>query len=100
MNIMIFAEEQVDDLQNQIRKLQEQIITLKYENTDLKNELKNNEITNAHQEFIIKAHEPKETAGETTFQVNKFMDDSYFGLRILVLHLKCNDILFHNDLTL
>ena len=37
---MIFAEEQVDDLQNQIRKLQEQIIALKYENTDLKNELK------------------------------------------------------------
>ena len=79
MNIMIFIEEQVDDLQNQIRKLQEQIIMLKHENTDLKNELKNNEITNAHQEFIIKAHEPKNIAGETTIQVNKFIDDSYFG---------------------
>ena len=97
---MIFAEEQVDDLQNQIRKLQEQIITLKYENTDLKNELKNNEITNAHQEFIIKAHEPKEIAGETTIQVNKRLDDSYFGLRTLVLHSKCNDLLLCNGLTL
>ena len=77
MNIMFFnAEEQVDDLQNQIRKLQEQIITLKYENTDLRNELKNKEMTNAHQEFITKSHEPKKLAGETTMQVNKFLDDS------------------------